>query len=98
MTLSQDTIAQLKDCLALTLEITKHAEAKERFAVLKAQVAAENPLAAELLELTWHDLIAARRSAAFWEQLSDAEKNLTDQVGASYANLQQNYLRLMQEQ
>ncbi|MBD3880360.1 hypothetical protein IFO70_01175 [Phormidium tenue FACHB-886] len=96
--LSNEVIAQLQQCLALTQDITQHTEAKERFAALKAEVAAEHPLAAELLELTWNELIAARRSAAFWEQISDAEKTMSDKLGESFTNLQQNHLRLMQEQ
>jgi hypothetical protein len=91
-------IAQLQACLALTPEVAQHPQAKEQFAVLKTQLAAESPLAAELLELAWNEVIAARRSAAFWEQISDAEKNMSDRVGESLINLQQNHLRLIQEQ
>jgi hypothetical protein len=91
-------IAQLQDCLALTPEVAQHAQAKEQFAVLKAQLATDSPLAADLLELAWNEVIAARRSAAFWEKISDAEKNMSDRVGESLLNLQQNHLRLVQEQ
>ena len=99
---SNPAIAQLQDqlqeCLALTPEVAQHVQAKEKFAVLKAQLATESPVAAELLEMAWNDVISARRSAAFWEQISDAEKNMSDRVGESLLNLQQNHMRLIQEQ
>ncbi len=95
---ANEAIAQLQACLALTPDLAQHAKAKEQFAVLKAQLATESPVAAELLELAWNEVIAARRSAAFWEQISDAEKNMSDKVGESLLNLQQNHLRLIQEQ
>ena len=96
--MTNEAIAQLQACLALTPDIAQHAKAKEQFAALKAQLATDSPVAAELLELVWNEVIAARRSATFWEQISDAEKNMSDKVGESLLNLQQNHLRLIQEQ
>jgi predicted metalloprotease with PDZ domain len=95
---ANEAIAQLQACLALTPDLAQHAKAKEQFAALKAQLTTDSPIAAELLELAWNEVIAARRSAAFWEQISDAEKNMSDKVGESLLNLQQNHLRLIQEQ
>ena len=95
--ISADAIAQFQACLALAPDVTRHAEAHQLFANLQSDLAIENPLAAELLALAWKDIIAARRSAAFWEQISDVERDMSEQMVATHANLQQNYLRLMQE-
>ncbi|MBW4657506.1 MAG: hypothetical protein KME15_02435 [Drouetiella hepatica Uher 2000/2452] len=95
--ISTDAIAQFQACLALAPDVTRHLEAHQLFAELQSSLAIENPLAAELLALAWKDVIAARRSAAFWEQISDVERDMSEQMVATHTNLQQNYLRLMQE-
>jgi hypothetical protein len=88
----------LKECLTLASEVSQHCHASRGFAELQNQLAADNPQAAELLELAWNEVLAARRSAAFWEQLCDVERDMTEQMAANHLRLQQNYLRLMQEQ
>jgi hypothetical protein len=95
---SSDAIAQLQNCLALATDITTHAEAIEAFSQLQARLTEENPLAAELVALAWKDVIAARRSAGFWERISDVERHMSDNMTADHINLQQNHLRLVQEQ
>ena len=52
---------------------------------------------AELLNLIWQDLIAARRSASFWEQMSDVEKEMASNMMETMTQLRQNQLRLIQE-
>lgn len=94
---SAEAIAQFQQCLELTADVTRHAEANQMFAELQAKMADEGSLAAALLDMVWKELIAARRSAAFWEQISDAEQHMSEQIVANHTNLQQNYLRLMQE-
>ncbi|MBI4783486.1 MAG: hypothetical protein HY785_19530 [Oscillatoriophycideae cyanobacterium NC_groundwater_1537_Pr4_S-0.65um_50_18] len=95
--LAADAIAKFQACLSLATDMTRHAEAHQAFAEFQASLAIDNPLAAELLTLAWKDVIAARRSAAFWEQISDVERDMSEQMVATHTNLQQNYLRLMQE-
>jgi hypothetical protein len=92
-----DAIAQFQSCLELATDMSRHVEANQAFAEFRDSLTGENPLIAELLALAWKDVIAARRSAAFWEQISDVERDMSEQMVATHANLQQNYLRLMQE-
>ncbi|MEB3273768.1 MAG: hypothetical protein VKJ85_08290 [Prochlorothrix sp.] len=54
--------------------------------------------AAEALALLWQELIRARRSAILWQQSCDLERGLTDRIAESHVQLQQNYMRLIQEQ
>ncbi len=95
---SQNPVTQLKKCLSLAQEVATHAEANQAFEQLRASVDAETPLAAELLDLLWQEVIAARRSALFWHQMCDVEKELSDRMIDNMAQLRRNYLRLMQEQ
>jgi DNA polymerase III psi subunit len=95
---SQSLVAQLKQCLKLAQDMAHHAEANQAFEQLRASVDADNPLAAELMELLWQEAIAARRSAAFWQQMCDVEKDLSDRMMENLAQLRRNYLRLIQEQ
>jgi uncharacterized protein len=95
---SQNLVSQLKKCLSLAQDTATHGEANQAFEQLRASVEVENPLAAELLELLWQDAIAGRRSSAFWQQMCDVEKDLSDRMIENLSNLRRNYLRLMQEQ
>lgn len=96
-TLSVDAIGALRDCLTL-LNKEHYAEASQAFRGVQDQLATDNPIAARLVELLWTELLAAQRSTAIWQQICDAERGLTEQMAASHFQLQQNYLRLMQEQ
>jgi len=82
----------------LAQELTHHDQANQSFEMLRSQLALDNPEAALLLSQVWKELISARRSAAFWQQICDVERDLTEKMTASHVQLQQNYLRLMQEQ
>lgn len=90
-------IADLQACLSLSKDPTAHTEANDRFRDLLDHLA-ENEATAEALGVLWRELLAARRSAAFWQQLSDVEKELSDRLAETHVQLQQNYLRLVQEQ
>jgi hypothetical protein len=59
---------------------------------------AVDAVAADVIDALWQELLTARRSTAFWEQISDAEKEMGDRLTQDNIRLQQNYLRLMQEQ
>jgi len=96
--LSQNQVAQLQECVSLAQELAHHAKANQSFAELRDRVAADNPVSAELLELLWNEVLAARRSATFWREMSDVEKQLSERIAQSHLQLRQNYERLMQEQ
>mgnify|MGYP001111715548 CR=1 FL=1 len=73
-------------------------QASEQFEALLSQVEAESPAAAPLLKRLWQEYLSVQRSAAFWEVMSDAEKDLSDKMSATHIQLKQNYMRLIQEQ
>jgi hypothetical protein len=88
----------LQHCLELAQELTHHNQANQSFEALRSQIALDNPEVAILLSQVWRELISAQRSAAFWQQICNVERDLTEKMTASHVQLQQNYLRLMQEQ
>ncbi|MGK7901761.1 MAG: hypothetical protein AB4352_10170 [Hormoscilla sp.] len=96
--LDLDYAAQLRACVERARDISDNAKASGDFAQLCDRLAAENPQAAELLEILWNEFVAANRSATFWQQISDVEKKLSEQMAQTNVQLKQNYLRLMQEQ
>ena len=53
---------------------------------------AENPMAAQLLEMLWEEAIMARRSALFWQQMSDVEKDMANRMMENMTQMRQNYL------
>ena len=95
--LTPNQVAQLKDCLALSQEPAQHDEAKRIFAELLTNFE-PNPATAELIDTLWNELLAARRSATFWQQISDVEKEMGERLAQNHMQLQQNHLRLIQEQ
>jgi hypothetical protein len=95
--LTQNQIAQIQECLLLAQNPRQHDTANQKFAQLLASVET-TPATVELLQRLWHEILSARRSATFWEQISDAEKEMSDRLAQNHVRLQQNYLRLMQEQ
>ncbi|MBW4521144.1 MAG: hypothetical protein KME16_15780 [Scytolyngbya sp. HA4215-MV1] len=90
-------IAQLQACLLLAQNPSTQQDARQSFTELKADLDASSNLS-EMLDMLWCELLAARRSAAFWQEISDLEKQMTQQMTQNHIQLQQNYLRLMQEQ
>jgi hypothetical protein len=94
---SNNWVEQLQTCLELTKGVETHREANQRFDDFLAVIKAESPQMAELLNLIWQDLIAARRSASFWEQMSDVEKEMASNMMETMTQLRQNELRLIQE-
>ncbi|HEY9697472.1 MAG TPA: hypothetical protein V6D10_09420 [Trichocoleus sp.] len=96
--MSYRAIDQFQACLSLAADLSRHAEAKQAFSKLHNELATDHPFAAQMLELAWNEVLAAKRSAGFWERISNAERQMTEQMAASHVQLQQNYLRLIQEQ
>lgn len=94
---SENPIIQLKKCLTMAQDVGSHAEANRAFEQLCGILDAENPMAAQLLEMLWQEAITARRSAIFWQQMSDVEKDMANRMMENMTEMRQNYLRLMQE-
>jgi hypothetical protein len=59
---------------------------------------AEHPEYAAMLQMLWREYVSTQRSAAFWQELCQVEKHLSERITESHIQLKQNYLRLMQEQ
>lgn len=97
MTHSPTPAALLRKCINLAQEVATHPQANQEFAQLLDSIAATNPQTAELMDLLWQEIIAARRSAEFWHEMSNVEKDLTNRMMENMTQLRQNYLRLMQE-
>ncbi|NJP08930.1 MAG: hypothetical protein HC866_05120 [Leptolyngbyaceae cyanobacterium RU_5_1] len=76
---------------------TLHGDAKRRFLDLQDSLSID-PAATAVLEALWKEVLVARRSAMYWEHISHAEKGISDRIAKTHVQLQQNYLRLMQEQ
>lgn len=95
--LTPNQIEQLQSCFALAQDPRTHAAANQGFTELLDSVADDSP-AFELLKLLWKEVLTARRSAAFWEQISDVEKEMSERITQDHLQLHQNYLRLVQEQ
>jgi hypothetical protein len=93
-----DLSSRLQSAINLAQQVQQHPEAKQAFQEVLAELKAESPLAADLLEQLWREYIGTKRSSVFWEQLSEVEKNLSDRMTESHIQLKQNYLRLVQEQ
>lgn len=75
---------------------TRHADAKRKFLDLEETFTGEG-VPVELIETLWKEVLAARRAEAFWHQISDVERTMTERITDDHVQLQQNYLRLMQE-
>lgn len=96
MPLTSEQNAQLKHCLELAQDIKQHEAAIAQFTQLRDAIV-QDESAKALIDILWAEILAARRSSAFWEQMSDAEKDVSDRLVQNHVQLQQNYLRLMQE-
>lgn len=94
---SENPIVHLKKCLMLAQDVTSHVEANRAFEQLCGIIDAENPMAAQLLEMLWQEVIAARRASVFWQQMSEVEKDMANKMMENMTQMRQNYLRLMQE-
>lgn len=94
---SPNPAAQLRKCISLAQEVANHPQANQEFEQLRDTLASQNPQTAELMDLLWKEVIAARRSAEFWHDMSNVEKDLSNRMMENMTQLRQNYLRLMQE-
>jgi hypothetical protein len=88
----------LNECIELAKDPKEHRAAEEAFAMIKGELGDAPSEALEVVERLWNELLTARRSAAFWEQISNMERAMTERLAADHCQLKQNYLRLLQEQ
>ncbi len=75
---------------------TRHADAERKFLDLEESITGD-AATTELVAILWKEVLAARRAEAFWQQISDVERTMTERITDDHFQLQQNYLRLMQE-
>ncbi len=95
--LSQNQLDLLQECFALAANPKSQADAERQFLALQESLESD-AATSEVLQKLWTEVLAARRSAVFWEHLSDAERAVSDGLANNHLRLQQNYLRLVQEQ
>lgn len=88
--------SQLQQCLELARDINQHQAAIAQFTELRNSIV-QDEAAKALIDGIWAEVLAARRSSAFWQQMSDVEKDVSERLAQNHVQLQQNYLRLMQE-
>ena len=88
----------LAGAIALAKDGENLPAATEQFEAILKQVQAESPVGATLLRQLWQEYVSIQRSATFWENMSDAEKGLSEKMAESNVQLQRNYMRLVQEQ
>jgi hypothetical protein len=93
-----DLAIRLQSALDLAQTIETHGEASQVIQAIVADLQDQSPEAIALFTQLWQAYISSQRSSQFWQQVSEAEKNLSDRLSASHVQLKQNYLRLMQEQ
>ncbi|MBD2464797.1 hypothetical protein H6G89_27730 [Oscillatoria sp. FACHB-1407] len=97
-TVSGNSQTSLQTCIDLASDLSRHDEANEAFGRLVDTLDVENPVVAELVNALWSELLSAQRSATVWEKICTVERELTERLTMSNFQLQQNYLRLVQEQ
>ncbi|MBF2028240.1 MAG: hypothetical protein IGS48_15985 [Oscillatoriales cyanobacterium C42_A2020_001] len=95
--LNQKQAELLQECLSMTHELGLHADADRRFLDLEESLS-DHAATTEIMEALWKELLAARRAALYWQQISDVERSMSEKLADNHFQLQQNYLRLMQEQ
>lgn len=95
---TDDLATRLQLALDLAQTVETHSEASHLVQTIVADLQGQSPEAIALFEQLWRAYISSQRSSQFWQQISEAEKHLSDRLSASHVQLKQNYLRLMQEQ
>ncbi|MEB3231251.1 MAG: hypothetical protein VKJ64_09595 [Leptolyngbyaceae bacterium] len=90
--------SELQECLNLIKDAATRELAVQKYTLLRDRILTQYPAMVDLLDMTWDALLTSRRTAHVWERLCNTEKQLTDRMAESHVQLQQNYLRLVQEQ
>ena len=73
-------------------------QANQVFEALHQELDTDNPELVEMMQILWRELASARRSAAFWQELCQVEKHLSERISENHLQLKQNYLRLIQKE
>jgi len=94
--LTSAQVSQLQQCLELARDTTQHQEAIAQFSQLRDSIV-DDEAAKALIDGIWAEVLAARRSSIFWQKMSGVEKDVSERLAQNHVQLQQNYLRLMQE-
>jgi len=89
---------QLQALLRLAETVGNHPDAHHQFQAWVADLRVNEPEVAALMEQLWQAYVASQRSAHFWQQRTQMEQRLSNRLSQHHAQLQQNYLRLVQEQ
>lgn len=95
---SPSPVEALQAAIQLAQAVENQGKAHETFNQLYEAVRADHPEFATMLQMLWREYVATQRSAAFWQELCQVEKHLSERITESHLQLRQNYLRLMQEQ
>ena len=97
-TVSQVPTETLQSAIKLAQDVKTQEQAHAAFNTLYDDLRGHDPEIAEMMQMLWREYVASRRSAAFWQELCQVEKHLSERITESHIQLRQNYLRLMQEQ
>lgn len=97
-TLSESPVKALEAAIKLAQDVNTLQAAHSAFEELYEDVRVDNPQLAALLQMLWREYVTTQRSAAFWQELCQVEKHLSERITESHMQLRQNYLRLVQEQ
>lgn len=97
-TAPETPVKALETAIELAHDVKTQAEAHATFNTLYEDIRADHPEMAAMLQTLWREYVTTQRSAAFWQELCQVEKHLSERITESHIQLRQNYLRLMQEQ
>ena len=97
-TVTQAPVQALEAAIRLAHNAETQREAHTTFGELYEDLRGQNPELATLLQMLWREYITSQRSVAFWQELCQVEKHLSERITENHLQLRQNYLRLMQEQ
>ena len=97
-TLSESPVQTLETAIELAQEVKTQTEAHSAFNALYEEIRTDHPQMAVMLQMLWREYVTTQRSAAFWQELCQVEKHLSERISESHIQLRQNYLRLMREQ
>jgi hypothetical protein len=93
-----DLLARLQAAMDLAQTVECHEQANQMFQDILVDLQSQDDQTIQLFEYLWRGYLSSQRSSLFWEQISESEKRLSDRLAASHLQLNQNYLRLVQEQ
>ena len=83
--------------IAQSSETETQQRAHEVFGALRDQLDVDNPELVEMIQILWREVVSARRSASFWQELCQVEKHLSERISENHLQLKQDYQRLIQK-